>query len=166
MGPIDLQSFIAEHRDKLRPPVGNVCLYDGDFIVMCVGGPNRRRDFHIDPGPELFYQLQGDIVLRVYEDGAMRDVEIREGEMYLLPARTPHSPQRPPDTIGLVVERKRGPDEPDALRWYCDACGEVVHEQTFALTDITTQIRAAIEAWEADEARRTCPSCGTVAAAH
>lgn len=158
---LSLRGFIDAHRDQLRPPVGNARVFDdGDFIIMAVGGPNRRRDFHLDPGDELFYQLQGDITLRVVEDGKVRDIPIREGEIFLLPGGIPHSPQRPPDTIGLVVERKRAEGEQDGLRWYCDACHGVVHERLFVLTDITTEIREAIEAWESDEARRTCPSCG------
>ena len=163
MKAFSLTGFIDAHRDQLRPPVGNARVFDdGDFIIMAVGGPNRRRDFHLDPGDELFYQLQGDITLRVVEDGTPRDIPIREGEIFLLPGGIPHSPQRPPDTIGLVVERKRVPGEEDGLRWYCERCHGVVFEQFFALTDITTQIRAAIEAWESDEGRRTCPTCGTV----
>ncbi len=163
MKAFSLSGFIDAHRDQLRPPVGNARVFDdGDFIIMAVGGPNRRRDFHLDPGDELFYQLQGDITLRVVEDGTPREIPIREGEIFLLPGGIPHSPQRPPDTIGLVVERKRAPGEEDGLRWYCDDCGGVVFEQFFPLTDITTQIRAAIEAWESDEGRRTCPTCGTV----
>ena len=163
MRAIDLAAWVEQHRDELQPPVGNARIFeDGDFIIMAVGGPNRRKDFHIDPGDELFLQLEGDIVLRVERDGALTDVAIRQGGMFLLPAGVPHSPQRPEGTIGLVVERKRTGTEQDGLRWYCDRCGEVIHETFFALTDITTQLRAAIEAWNADRALRTCGACGHV----
>jgi 3-hydroxyanthranilate 3,4-dioxygenase len=161
-----LQGFIDAHRHELQPPVGNARVFDdGDFIVMAVGGPNRRRDYHLDPGDELFYQLEGDIVLRVMQDGQPKDLPILQGQMLLLPAGVPHSPQRPAGTVGLVVERRRRPEETDGFRWYCDACGGVVHERFFALTDITTQIRETIEAWEASDAIRTCPDCGTLAPA-
>ena len=166
MGPIDLHAFIEAHADLLKPPVGNARVFaDGDFIVMVVGGPNRRRDFHVDPGDELFFQVRGDIVVRVADDTGIRDVAIREGEMFLLPGGVPHSPQRPEGTVGLVIERRRQPGEEDELRWYCDACGAIVHRTRMVLTDITTQIKDAIEAWERDAAVRTCGACGTVAPA-
>jgi 3-hydroxyanthranilate 3,4-dioxygenase len=168
VGPIDLQAFIEQHAEQLKPPVGNARLFeDGDFIVMIVGGPNRRRDFHVDPGDELFYQLQGDIVLRVVDDGdgQIREVAIRQGEMFVLPGGVPHSPQRGEATIGLVIERRRKPGEVDELRWYCDACGAVVHAVRMELVDITTQLKDAIEAWETDARLRTCGTCGAVAPA-
>ena len=92
--PFNLQAWIDEHRHELKPPVGNKCIYDGDFIVMVVGGPNARTDYHYDEGPEWFYQLEGEMVLRIQEDGAPRDITIRAGENFLLPPRVPHSPQR------------------------------------------------------------------------
>jgi 3-hydroxyanthranilate 3,4-dioxygenase len=166
MGPIDLRAFIEAHAELLKPPVGNARVFaDGDFIMMIVGGPNRRCDFHVDPGDELFFQIRGDIVVRVVDDQGMRDVPIAEGEMFLVPGGVPHSPQRPADTVGLVVERRRQPGEEDELRWYCDACGAIVHRACMVLTDITTQIKDAIEAWESDASVRTCDACGTVAPA-
>jgi 3-hydroxyanthranilate 3,4-dioxygenase len=166
MGPIDLHAFIERHAEALKPPVGNARVFDdGDFIVMVVGGPNRRRDFHVDPGDELFFQVRGDIVVRVADGDGIRDVAIREGEMFLLAGGVPHSPQRGEGTVGLVIERRRRPGEVDELRWYCDGCGAVVHRVTMELADITTQLKAAIESWERDEAVRTCAACGVVAAA-
>lgn len=163
MIPLDLAAWIEDHRDQLRPPVGNARVFDdGDFIVMAVGGPNRRKDFHIDPGDELFHQLQGTMTLRVMEEAGPRDIEIPAGGMLLLPAGVPHCPIRPADTIGLVVERRRHDGERDGLRWYCDACHEVLHETSFVLTDITTQLREAIETWSGDVALRTCRACGHV----
>lgn len=166
MGPIDLAAFIADNAERLRPPVGNARVFaDGDFIVMVVGGPNRRRDFHVDPGDELFHQLKGDIVLRIAEDAGIRDVPIAEGEVFLLPGGVPHSPQRPEGTVGLVIERRRRPGEVDELRWYCDRCGAIVHRARMELHDVTTQLKAAIEAWERDATVRTCEACGTVSPA-
>jgi len=161
--PFNLRRFIDDKRELLRPPVGNTRVFeDGDFIVMVVGGPNSRRDYHIDPGDELFYQIEGDIILRVLDDDAPRDVPIREGEVFLLPAGVPHSPQRGPNTIGLVVERRRGDGELDVLRWLCDSCSAVIHEHRFALADITTQLATALERVRDDLDLRTCTACGAV----
>jgi 3-hydroxyanthranilate 3,4-dioxygenase len=163
MGPIDLRSWIEQHRAQLRPPVGNARVFeDGDFIVMVVGGPNARKDFHVDPGDELFFQLEGSITLEVIEDGRRRAIEIAEGGMLLLPAGVPHSPQRPAGSVGLVVERRRREGEIDVFRWYCDKCNALVHEVAFPLQDITTQIRDAIASLRAQPADRTCGRCGTV----
>src|SRR5207237_5161806 len=119
--PFNFKQWIDEHRHLLKPPVGNQCVYDNDdFIVMVVGGPNSRKDYHYDEGEEFFYQLEGDIVVKVVDNGAPRDIPVREGEIFLLPPRTPHSPQRPANTVGLVIERKRAPDELDGFQWYCE----------------------------------------------
>jgi 3-hydroxyanthranilate 3,4-dioxygenase len=160
---IDLRAWIEQHRDQLRPPVGNARVFeDGDFIVMVVGGPNARKDFHVDPGDELFFQIEGSIVLEVIEDGHRRAIEIAEGGMLLLPGGVPHSPQRPAGTVGLVVERRRRSGERDVFRWYCEHCDALVHEVGFELHDIATQIRDAIESLRARPEDRTCRSCGRV----
>ncbi|MBL4715223.1 MAG: 3-hydroxyanthranilate 3,4-dioxygenase, partial [Bacteroidia bacterium] len=108
--PFNLQQWIDENRHLLKPPIGNQQLWKetaGDFIVMIVGGPNARKDYHFNEGEEFFYQFEGDIVIKIIEDGKPVDIEIKEGETFLLPARIPHSPQRPENTIGLVIERVR-----------------------------------------------------------
>ncbi|TNE55023.1 MAG: 3-hydroxyanthranilate 3,4-dioxygenase [Bacteroidetes bacterium] len=163
--PFNLQKWIDDNRHLLKPPVGNkqVYLENDDFIVMIVGGPNGRKDYHWEDGEELFYQLEGDIQVKIInEDGKPETIDIREGEMFLLPARIPHSPQRPANTVGLVVERTRHPGEVDKLMWFCDNCGEKLYEAGFPLKDIGTQIKQAIGAFMADEAARTCKHCGTV----
>jgi 3-hydroxyanthranilate 3,4-dioxygenase len=161
--PIDLRRWLDEHQDALRPPVGNARLFpDGDFVVMAVAGPNARKDFHVDPGDELFWQLEGDLVLRVREDETVREIVVPEGAMLLLPAEVPHSPQRAAGTVGLVVERRRRPGEIDRLQWPCDRCGALVHEEAFELVDIGAQIADAIARVRADVAARTCGSCGAV----
>jgi len=163
LAPLDLKAWIDEHRDLLKPPVGNAMVWkDSDFQVMVIGGPNQRNDYHVDPSEELFYQLEGDIVLRVVEGGRRRDIAIHEGEMLLLPPLVPHCPVRGPGTIGLVIERQRKPSETEALRWYCERCGEVLHEATMRVTDLATQLKAVIERFYADVALRTCRKCGAV----
>ncbi len=163
LSTINLKSWIDEHRHLLKPPVGNALVWkDTEFQVMIIGGPNRRNDFHIDPGEELFYQVEGDMVLRVVEDSSQRDIPIREGEMLLLPPFVPHSPQRPENTVGMVIERTRKEGELDHLRWYCESCREVLHDTAFQLEDLGSQLKPIIEKFYADESLRTCKHCGTV----
>jgi len=161
--PVNLQSWIEENRHLLKPPVGNKMVWkDTEFLIMVVGGPNCRKDFHIDPGEEFFYQVEGDIILRVMEGGKPRDIDIREGEIFLLPSLVPHSPQRPENTIGLVIERQRRDGEKDALRWYCERCHHLLHEAPFHLVDLSTQLKLLIENYYADEKLRTCAKCGDI----
>src|SRR3954468_21350449 len=134
--PIDLKRWIDDNRALLKPPVGNKCIVDGDFIIMIVGGPNARTDYHYDEGPEFFYQLEGEMVLKVQDDGQAKDIPIRAGEVFYLPARVPHSPQRMPDSIGLVVERRRVAGERDGLLWFCENCNHKLFEEYFVLDSI------------------------------
>jgi len=159
----NLRQWIDRHRHVLEPPVGNKRVFeDGDFIIMVIGGPNARQDFHVDPGQEFFHQLEGDIVLRTLQDGRRVDVPIRQGEVLLLPPHVPHSPQRPADTVGLVVERRRMPGERDGFQWYCERCDNLLHEEFFELTDIERQLAPVFERFYASPQRRTCSRCGAV----
>jgi 3-hydroxyanthranilate 3,4-dioxygenase len=137
-------------------------IHNGNLMIMVVGGPNQRSDYHVNPGEELFYQLEGDIVLRVMDDGKPRDIPIRQGEMFLLPAGIPHSPQRPADTVGLVIEHKRPEQANDHMRWYCKNCGAVVHDAEFHLVDLGKQLKPILEEVHANAALRTCKVCGAV----
>jgi 3-hydroxyanthranilate 3,4-dioxygenase len=161
--PINLTRWIEEHREHLRPPVCNKRIFpDAEFTVMIVGGPNSRRDYHDDPGEELFYQIEGDMLLKTMQDGRPVDVPIRAGEMFLLPAHVPHSPQRFANTVGLVVERPRLPDELDGFMWFCEQCNNRLHAEYFHLENIETQLAPVFERFFADEALRTCRRCGAV----
>ncbi|MCY4439266.1 MAG: 3-hydroxyanthranilate 3,4-dioxygenase, partial [Deltaproteobacteria bacterium] len=144
--PLNFSKWIDEHRHLLKPPVGNQVVYkDTEFTVMVVGGPNTRKDYHVDEGEEFFYQLEGDMTLRIMEDGAPRDVPIRAGEIFLLPPKVPHSPQRRPDTVGLVIERQRRDGELDLFQWYCDDCHKKIYEESVQLTDIVAQLPPIFE---------------------
>ena len=156
----NLQQWIDDHRHLLKPPVGNKCIVDGDFFVMIVGGPNLRTDYHWDEGPEFFYQLEGEMVLKVQEDGQPRDIPIRAGEMFYLPPRVPHSPQRAAGSVGLVIERKRLAHEKDGLLWYCERCNHKLYEEFFTLDDIETDFPAVFERFYRSKEARTCASCG------
>lgn len=160
--PFNLHTWIEEHRHLLQPPVGNKCLVDGDFIVMVVGGPNRRSDFHLDEGPEFFYQLEGEMTLNIQEDGCVRAIPIRAGEVFYLPARVPHSPQREANSIGLVIERKRLEGEQDGLLWFCKQCNHKLYEERFVLQNIETDFPAVFERYYSSLTHRTCQQCGRV----
>ena len=160
---INFQQWIDDHRELLKPPVGNKVVWkDREFIIMVVGGPNTRKDFHFNAGEEFFYQIEGDINLKVMDEGKEVNIPIKEGEIYLLPARVPHSPQRPANTIGLVVERKRSEGELDGFLWYCEDCGYKLHQEYFKLTDIVSQLPPIFEKYYSDENLRTCSECDKV----
>ena len=170
--PFGLDHWIAKNRHLLKPPVSNrqLCTDSDDVIVFVSGGPNTRNDYHVNPTEELFYQLKGDIAVRVRPlDGSRpRDVVIREGEMFLLPRWLPHRPQRPAGTVGLIVEFPRGKDargraQQDALRWYCPGCDALVHEARWVLRKIDRDLKVIMERfWGGPESRRTCRECGHV----
>ena len=162
LAPLNLKAWIDEHRHLLKPPVGNALIWNSDFMVMVVGGPNQRSDFHVNPTEELYYQVEGDIVLKVIEDGQPRDIPIRQGDLFLLPAGVPHSPQRPANTVGLVVEHPKCSTAEHHLRWYCRKCGAVVHDATFRPADLGAQIKAMLAEFNGNEALRTCKACGEV----
>lgn len=159
--PFHLKKWIEEHRDLLKPPVGNYCLYQAaeNFIVMVVGGPNSRKDYHFNESEELYYQVEGDIVLKIIDEGQPRDIEIHEGDMFLLPPRTPHSPQRGPNTVGLVIEKVRA-EEPDGFLWYCENCGNKLYEEFAVITDIVAQLPPIMNRFYDDQAKCTCNRCG------
>ena len=162
--PINLNKWIDENRHLLKPPVGNKLVYElsDDFIVMVVGGPNSRKDYHFEEGEELFYQIEGDITVKTIQDGKHVDVPIKAGEMFLLPPRIPHSPQRGPNTVGLVIERKRKEEEIDKCMWFCESCANKLYEAEFSLEDIVVQLKAVMEKFYGDEALRTCKECHAV----
>lgn len=162
--PFNLQAWIDEHREELKPPVGNRNLYKeaGDYIVMIVAGPNARKDYHYNETEELFYQIEGDIVVRIQEDGKAVDIPIKEGEMFLLPAKVPHSPMRSEGSIGLVIECKREKSDTDGLMWFCDNCNTKLHESYFHLTNIEKDFLPRFNQFYTSENLRECPNCGVV----
>ena len=154
--------WIDEHAHLLKPPVGNQLVFREaeDLIVQVVGGPNARTDYHDDPYEEFFYQLRGDMVLKVLEAGRPRDVPIGEGEILLLPARVRHSPQRSAGSVGLVVEKIRPRGVDDGFEWYCPQCWALVHRVEVNVQDIVKDLPPLFEAFYSGT--RTCPRCGAV----
>jgi 3-hydroxyanthranilate 3,4-dioxygenase len=158
----NFRRWIDENRHVLKPPVANKRVFrDSEFIIMVVGGPNARKDYHVDPAEEFFYQLEGDIVLKTIQDGRAVDVPIREGEILLLPPRVPHSPQRVANSIGLVIERERRPGELDGFQWYCERCSNLLYEEFLPMQDIE-KLADIFEGFYSSAARRTCKRCGAV----
>lgn len=163
--PFNLKQWINENRDLLKPPVGNKNLYAdaGDYIVMIVGGPNARKDFHFNETEELFYQLEGDIMVTIQEEGKAVQIPIKEGEMFLLPSRVPHQPARPAGTVGLVIECKREDENVlDGLQWYCENCNHKLREYKFHLTNIEKDFLPRFKEFYSSKEARTCEKCGTV----
>jgi 3-hydroxyanthranilate 3,4-dioxygenase len=160
----NFKKWIDDNRHLLKPPVGNQQVYKGndDFIVMVVGGPNARKDYHYNEGEEFYYQVEGDIVLKIMEDGKPVDIPIKEGDIFLLPPRTPHSPQRPANTVGLVMELYRNQGEEDGCMWFCEKCGNKLYEEFFPLIDIVTQLPQVMNKFYNNMDLRTCKVCGTV----
>lgn len=165
--PFNIQQWIDDNRHLLKPPVGNQQVFkdNKDFIVMVVGGPNARKDYHVDAGEELFWQIEGMMTVKIIEDGQSVDITIGPGEMFLLPPNVPHSPRRPAGTIGLVIERYRAAGEVDGFQWYCENCGNKLYEEFAEITDIVSQLPPIMNAFWQDDAKRACKVCGTYMAA-
>jgi 3-hydroxyanthranilate 3,4-dioxygenase len=161
--PFNFKKWIDDNRHLLKPPVGNKVVYENtEFIVMVVGGPNSRKDYHYNESEEFFYQLEGDIKVGIQEDGKAVTVDIKEGDIFLLPPRVPHNPMRGANTIGLVMERKRREGEEDGLIWFCEKCNTKLYERKFRLTNIMTQFQETFALFYGNKDLRTCKNCGHV----
>lgn len=161
--PFNFKKWIDENRHLLKPPVNNKVVYkDSEFIVMVVGGPNSRKDYHYNESEEFFYQLEGDVIVQVQMDGKAVEVPIKEGDIFLLPPKIPHNPRRFKNTLGLVIERKRRDNEKDGLMWFCEQCNHKLYDEYFTLTDITNQFQAVFEKFYNSKELRTCKKCGHI----
>jgi len=160
--PFQIQQGISDNGDKLKPPVGGETLWkDSNLMITVVGGPNKRTDYHIDAFEEFFYQIKGDMVLRIQEDGKARDVEIREGDVFLLPAYVPHAPMRPAGTVGLIAEIKRQKDDPlDGFAWFCENCNHQIFRKDAYIEVLERDMPPIFEAFYADPENQVCDACG------
>lgn len=159
--PINFKKWIEEHRHLLKPPVGNQEIWSNrEFMVTVVGGPNARKDYHINEGEEFFYQIEGNIFLKIREQNHPKELTIQEGEIFLLPSRVPHSPQRPAGTIGLVIERRRLAHEKDGLVWYCEGCDQLLYEEYFHLKNLVTDLPPVFQKFYNNPHFCTCRNCG------
>lgn len=160
----NIWKIIEDNKELLKPPVNNKALWeDSQFLVMLVGGPNARREFHVSPSDEIFYQVKGSCYVEIINDENKREViEVKEGEMFVLPGNVPHSPHRVADTYGIVIEYKRKAGELEDLVWLCDQCDHELHRATLQVTNIGQQIAEGIAHFNATEELRTCNKCGHV----
>ena len=162
---LDFKKWVDEHEHLLKPPVNNKMMWDqaGDLIVQVVGGPNQRTDFHVDPYEEYFYQIRGNMHVNVVTADGLQRIDIREGEMWLLPGNVPHSPQRPEEgSIGMVIEKIRDEGTLEKFQWYCASCSGLVHEVELQVRDIVADLPPVFADFYADVDARTCRTCGTV----
>lgn len=161
--PFNFKKWIDENRHLLKPPVNNKVVYkDAEFIVMVVGGPNSRKDYHYNDSEEFFYQLEGQAIVKIQENGKAVDVPLNEGDIFLLPPKVPHNPKRFANSIGLVMERKRRENEKDGLLWFCENCNHKLYEAYFSLHDITKQFQDTFKFFYENKDLRTCKECGSV----
>ena len=158
--PLNFMNWINDNRALLKPPVCNKVVWeDSEFIIMVVGGPNSRKDYHVDIEEEFFYQIEGDMLLKVIENNKPVDIHIKEGDIFLLPANTPHSPQRFKNTVWLVVEKKRKPSDLDGFQWYCDNCFSLLHENFTQVSNLVTQLPIIFDDFWNNNDYRTCKKC-------
>ena len=159
--PINLSDWIEKNKETLLPPINNRQFWKEDWqnlMVMMVGGPNYRPDYHDDPGEELFIQLRGAVTLKLIDPVTRErsEVVVREGDMFLLPSHVRHSPQREANSFGLVIERNRQPGEVDALEWYGDD-GRLEFRGEFFVKNIEqdlAKVQAAWKTWTQDKDRK------------
>jgi 3-hydroxyanthranilate 3,4-dioxygenase len=160
-----LKRWVEENQNLFSPPykTNRLLVHHKDFLVMILRGPNVRLDFHVEPGDEFFYQIEGDIELHLKPEGESREVvTIRQGEIFLCPGSLAHSPRRPENTWGLVIERKRNAAENEEFVWFCEKCDAKVLSRTVTQGEIGKQVAQIYEAFNADAALRTCKACGDV----
>lgn len=161
--PLNFKQWIEDNREFLKPPVGNKVVWkDADYIVMVVGGPNSRKDYHYNETPEFFYQIEGDMNLKIMDKGKPVDIPIKEGEIFVLPPKVPHSPQRKANTVGLVIEYPRKKKMKDALEWYCEKCNAPLYRKKFKLDNIESDMPKIFDKYYGNEGKRTCKKCGHI----
>jgi 3-hydroxyanthranilate 3,4-dioxygenase len=167
LAPFNLIAWLEANRHLLKPPVGNKNLTpeSDDYIVMLVAGPNARKDYHYNETEEIFYQLEGHITVKTQQDGQCVEYALGPGDMFVCPARTPHSPVRQEGSIGLVIERVRaGRGFTDGLHWFCEQCNHPLHHTHFELHDIEKDFIPHFRDYYNNESLRTCSNCGQIMA--
>ena len=160
-----LKRWVEENKSYFNPPfrTNRLLVHHKDFLVMILRGPNTRLDFHIEPGDEFFYQVEGDMDLHLKPEGERRQiVTIKEGEIFVCPGGLAHSPRRYENTWGLVIERKRRDEEKEEFAWFCEKCDELVLTRVVDQGNILSQVSAVYGEFNGSEKLRTCLACGYV----
>ncbi|MBB5460224.1 3-hydroxyanthranilate 3,4-dioxygenase [Paraburkholderia sp. Cpub6] len=162
--PFNFHKWIDDNEHLLRPPVGNQQVYrDAELLVTVVGGPNQRTDYHDDPLEEFFYQIRGNAYLNLMMDGRRDRVDLKEGDIFLLPPHVRHSPQRPEaGSACLVVEFQRPHGMLDAFEWYCEQCDGLVYRAEIQLQSIVDDLPPVFSSFYESKEKRTCPHCGAL----
>jgi 3-hydroxyanthranilate 3,4-dioxygenase len=135
---------------------------DSDFIAFVTRGPNRRKDYHINPGDEIFYQLEGELNLHYLKDTQHEVAVLKAGDVFLMPKHTPHSPRRADGSWTYVVERTRSNQEIDRFIWPCEKCGNQLYATEVRFDDPSDAVNVATAALKADPKLATCKKCGEV----
>jgi 3-hydroxyanthranilate 3,4-dioxygenase len=161
----DVLKWVEENRSRTdKPLMSHERVWYNGFLVMLFDGPTPkdRCDFHINTSPEFFYQLVGDMQCRVIENGRFRDITVKEGEMFMLPANEPHLNSRVQGSLGIVLHQTRAPGAKDSIVWYCENCCNQLYRADYIFEDLKAQLPIFVRKFLADEALRTCDACGTV----
>jgi 3-hydroxyanthranilate 3,4-dioxygenase len=160
-----LKKWVQENQSYFNPPfrTNKLLVHHKDFLVMVLRGPNTRLDFHIEPGDEFFYQVEGDMELHLKPEGERRQVvQIKEGEIFVCPGGLAHSPRRFDNTWGLVIERKRRLGEKEEFAWFCEKCDELVLSRIMDPDNIPAQVSQVYQEFNDNDQLRTCLACGYV----
>ena len=162
--PKQLVQWSEDNLAQLKPPVANASVFaDGNYIINVVGGPNYRSDFHDNPFEEIFYQIQGNAHLIIWDRGQFERIDLKAGDVFLLPAHIKHSPQRHEKGLCFLIELPRPKGFLDKLSWYCASCANSVFETSGQLTNLVEDLPIMYrQFYDLDDAARTCTSCGTV----
>ena len=155
-----LQRWIDENRGDWGQR--RVIWQDSDFIAFVTRGPNRRKDFHINPGDEIFYQLEGELNLHYLNGGKPDLAVLKAGDLFLMPGGVPHSPRRADGSWTFVVERKRSQAEIDRFIWPCEKCGSKLYETAVRFDDPGDAVRKATDSLKSDPTLATCKQCGEI----
>jgi 3-hydroxyanthranilate 3,4-dioxygenase len=161
---LSFPKWLLENSESLKPPVGNQQIWkNSDLLVTVVGGPNHRTDYHDDPMEEFFYQMKGNAYLNIMDRGKIDRIDLREGDVFLLPPHVRHSPQRPePESRCMVIERHRAEGVIDGFEWFCLSCNHLVYRVEVQLVNIVKDLPPLFDHFYAHENLRKCGHCGAV----
>jgi 3-hydroxyanthranilate 3,4-dioxygenase len=159
---VNLPAMLDAIRAAGRP--NSILWQEADSLAFVARGREYRSEFHVDPSDEIMYMVKGDMALHhITPDGKRQVTMLRQGEIMHCPAGTPHSPRFAPDSLVLVIERKRKAGEKDRFLWFCEACDAKLFETERHVADYREDpVSRAYEEFYGSEQHRTCKACGHV----